>query len=338
MVDQPDGGGNSDDFNPYEPGDAAVDPAMPSDPTGGEGALQISPTQAPNKPEVSRAIENFNIVLDRAFGPVGGGWLVVFFGYMILAVILGVATVALVPGLAASGLGEAAGGAVLLMVPIFAIVAIGAGSLFVGLTRSLRTVAFGGERAVAGVGEALSIAFERFWSILGMFVGWFLLMALPMGLVMVAGAQLDSPVLAVVGGLFAIVIAVFAAPLFYVVPSTDLSIGASFSKSLEVLTGNFGYLALCFLALLATALLLGCGMAVLNFIPIIGQIIGFALQLALNFFSWIAFVTVFATIEEANGPFDRRMSQGGGTSGMDGGMGGPGAGGPQPGSGSDMEW
>ena len=307
MDDQSGQGGKLEEFNPYEPGEAAVDPAMPAEPTG-DGALQISPTAPPRKPTVSRAMENFNIVLDRAFGPVGVGWLSVFFGYMFGFGIIGVVAALAIPGILSSGMGDGATfGMLALLAPIVAIVAIGAASLFIGLTRALRKVAFGGEHVIAGVGEAFSTAFERFWPIVGMFFAWLLILGLPLALMVVGTVQMESPILAILGGLGVAGLAVLLSPLFYVVPATDLGLGASFSKSIEIVTTHFGYLALCFLALMGAGFALGCGLGIVGLVPFLGAIVSFVAQIAINFFSWVAFVTVFATIEETAGPFDGRM-------------------------------
>jgi len=327
MVDQAGGGGGSDDFNPYEPGDAAVDPERQQEQSV-DGEMQIAPTTPPRSPKVSRAMENFSIVLDGAFGAVGGGWLVVFFGNLIFGGSVGLVAALAGSGLDAAGMSaQASGGVMILMLPVIAIGVLGLGSLFVGLTRALRKVAFGGPRAISGVGGALSTALERFWSILGMILAWGLVLLVPTGAIGVVAGQAETPELMVVAMLVVFVLAVLLSPLFYVVPATNLGIGGSFSKAVEVVSDNLGYVALCFVAMIGAALAVGCVVGLLQFITIIGTIIGFFINIAMQFFMWVAYVTMFATIEEARGPFDSTASPPSmDDHGVVGGPGGPGAG------------
>lgn len=304
MPRDPDDSADPELDNPYAPGEAAVDPEADAE-FAEHSDWTITPGR-PREPSIGRAYANFQVLLNRSIGMVGVAWAAVAISY--LALIIGLSVVVVGVGTATApspGQTLAQGG---LFAMLASVIALGTATLFLGLTRPLREVGFRGEGAVPGVGTAFTMALERFFPIVGFLLAAGIVFFVPFfGL----GAVAELAGLPDSAGLIALpVLAVlwyFLAPLFYIVPASDLSLGDSFSEAYSVATSYPGYLLLSYLVLAAVAFGFGCMFSLFAAVPIFGIICGFIGMFFLNFGGWIAFTALFATVEEVRGGFEPEM-------------------------------
>ena len=299
------GGDFSSGENPYAPGDAALAMEEPQreDP---DSEFKISPGPRPQKASVGRAFRNFQILFSAALGPVGWAWGALAVAYFVvyflgMGAIVGLSSLGSVNSGAdlftSSSFGIGVGLVMMVVLTCF-------GALFMGLTRALREVAFWGEHAISSVGDAVRLATKRFGILLGFFFVWFILMSIPSFLSGLIGGLGNSPML---GGIFSLVFVSFVSmalsPMFYVVPSSNSGLGEAVGDSLSIAGNHLGYLILCFLLLFIGVIGTGCVLALFVFVPFLGLMMYIPGIFVLLFAVWVAFVAIFATIEEAEAGF-----------------------------------
>ncbi len=310
---------DSDDFNPYSPGDAAVDPgesreAPPSD--------RIADSTPPSGPTLRRWLTNLPVVFRRLLGPVGGAWLVLFGGFVALLIGLGGILVVAMPGEALQDGGAGAGPGVVLAALPAAIVVYGAlGILWLGPFRPLRRVAFEGDRGVDSLSEALRLSLHKKWSIVGLALVVTLLYSCLSGcLAGSIGSAIGSADQGVVGALLVPVLTLAAlapiAPALYIVSVTDAGPLESISAGTNLLGTHpryliGGYLAVAFVFACGVVgiPLLVFGASFLLLLEPVGWLLAAGLMVIGYGVGVVAYATLFFTLEETVGPITIERSR-----------------------------
>jgi hypothetical protein len=315
MTDERGTDADSEQVNPYEPGESAVDPAEASE-AGPPG--RIAESDPPSSPSLGRWLTNLPVVSGRMIGPVGLAWLVLLVGAFVL--MLGVGSIFAFSFL--SGKPEAGGaashrGIAMAALPVGLVLEGAFGIAWFGPFRPLRRVAFRGPGAVASLGEALGMSVERKWSVAGLTIvliyGYSVLTGGLIAVFVVAFGSLEQGLLgAVVLASVSAASLVPAAPAVYLVSATDAGLMKSIGTGTDLLTSRPGYLiggllgvaGVFLVGVVGVPAVLIAGSFVLLVEPV-GWVLA-ALWSPLGLWvTAVTFATLFATLEEATGRFQR---------------------------------
>lgn len=169
MADETDGEPDANQFNPYEPGEAAVSVRSDDDSTP---RGQIAPGEPPEAPTYRRWLENLRVVLGRLAGPILGAWVSFAIGVGLLLVpVVWLLTTQYTPSSRELGILAPVGLRLKVsMVGLTASQYVLLGVLLLAPLRSLHRAAFEGDEGVSTFGEAVTLALDRLLPIIGALV------------------------------------------------------------------------------------------------------------------------------------------------------------------------
>jgi hypothetical protein len=311
MTDQMQSDEDSGQFNPYAPGEAAVEGVRERE-VGSAG--RIADSEPPDEPTVGRFLENFPVVLARFVGPVGGVSVLLMIGFVVMAAVGIVSVVS--PGTARAIASDTDPGLPWTIGLVVLVLYAHLGVVWAGPMRAIRRVAFEGPSAVPGFGRAFGLSLQRWWPLVVLVVT----VTLAVGCLRGCVAGTVWFVAAEVGGLtevswllgwlvWAVVILPCWASL-YIVSVTDQSVRQSLRDSYDLLLDHPGYSTVGFV--IVTGIVFGFGIKVPDLlfeavdepglvIPLLLAVV--AIVLVSLSLSAVAYATLFATIEETDFDF-----------------------------------
>lgn len=314
MADETDGEPDANQFNPYEPGEAAVSVRSDDDSTP---RGQIAPGEPPETPTYRRWLENLRVVLGRVRGAILGVWASFAVGVGLLLVpVVWLLLTQYSPGSRELGLLAPVGLRLKVsMVGLTASQYVLLGVLLLAPLRPLHRAALEGSEGAGTFGEAVTLALDRLLPIIGALV-----------VVCVAFAAVDAGLQATgvtselsapgdagifVEGLVWCGLYFAVMPMLYRVATTDDALVACFGDGLRLVASHLlflvgGCLAIALYmvsSLLVTFLILdrvGSILQIGSAEPVAG-VIGGLIVLVVWWSAIVAYATLLATVEEAEG-------------------------------------